>query len=206
MTTVHYELATLSFSVDLTAPDASCVPIGVLVLVDLGEARLAVFVGVQPQEQGPLDPITFELLKDVPALVQEHLDQVMRGLPSDVDMRKILTALHTRLRNSIYVSDIQSEKSLDIPDELVAGLRATDDARFEARGELEQRVVGLALRALAHGLREVATPREPETGADPAASPAKMAWPCQMADVDNASTHTWRLPSPGQASSGFAHA
>jgi hypothetical protein len=76
------------------------------------EGLVAVFV---PQlDIGPiLDPMSREVLMSVADLMRLHVDEVVGTNPTASPV-EIVSALHDKLRNSLFVSDIQPERSHEI--------------------------------------------------------------------------------------------
>jgi len=115
---VQYQTATISFSPELTRPDARSVPVAVLLVGAAEEVRFAAVVALVPVSGTGMDPISYEVLGDVPGLLRDHVDRVMGSLPADAGIETILTTLHRRLRNSLFVSAIDPPAELELKDEM----------------------------------------------------------------------------------------
>lgn len=106
-----YRKAILSYSMDLTDPDDLPVPVGALLICELGEERAAVTVLLEPSEG--LDSFSREHLSDALAIVREHIDRFVAENPA-APSQEILGALHNALRNSLFVSEIGDPRVVDL--------------------------------------------------------------------------------------------
>jgi hypothetical protein len=110
-----YRNAILSFCADLTDPDAKSLPIGTLLIGEVEESRLAAAVVFQPTGA---DPFATEHLSDALAIIKEHINRVLEDKP-DAPSLDILQALYSALRNSLFVSAIGDEKTVELKAEMV---------------------------------------------------------------------------------------
>lgn len=97
-----YKQAVVSLCLDLTNSEASSTPVAVLLVARTGRARIAAFASRHFKDVEH-DPITREILADVPHLLERHLNSAFaRG----ADLGSVLQQLHEALRNSLHVSEI----------------------------------------------------------------------------------------------------
>jgi hypothetical protein len=109
-------------------------PVGALLVGNLVDSEGAVTEGlaavfVPHLDIGPvLDPMSREVLMSVADLMRLHVDEVVEANPVASPV-EIVSTLHDKLRNSLFVSDIRPERSyelgLDFSRELIELLRAT---------------------------------------------------------------------------------
>jgi hypothetical protein len=131
---LEYSCGIVSFCPDLRAREATSLPVGVLLVGNLVDSEGVVREGlaavfVPPLDIGPvLDPMSKEVLMSVADLMRLHVDEVVEANPVASPV-EIVSTLHDKLRNSLFVSDIRPERShdlgLDFPLELLELLRAT---------------------------------------------------------------------------------
>lgn len=110
-----YQLATISYCHDLTAPDANSVPIAVLAVGKSTEEELwsAAIVGVDAKEMG-LDPLSSAMLADVPHMIRRHVDGAMRTLKPGATPEIVLRAFHESLKTSIHVSALSGRLEVEV--------------------------------------------------------------------------------------------
>ena len=129
---VTYHKAIISFCPDLTSPDALSLPLACLLVGEDGDGkRFAASAVLVPGSSLALDPLSRDLLSDVPHLLKRHVGAVLNHLPRDAALEQILLSLHDALRNSLHVAGIASPSEIDV-----------------AADELQPRLIGIALREL----------------------------------------------------------
>jgi hypothetical protein len=97
-----YQQAIVSLCLDLTNPEAVSSPVAVLLVARTGRARIAAFAS-RHLKDSDYDPITREVLADVPHLLERHLNA---AFSQGEDLDAVLRKLHGALRNSLHVSEI----------------------------------------------------------------------------------------------------
>jgi hypothetical protein len=112
---VTHQGATISFCADLTSPTATSIPVAALVVGTTDHMSFAAVAAMVPVAPGGLDPISFDVLSDVPALIKDHVDAVLEMLPKEAPIESILTTLHRRLRNSLHVAAISNDQTVEVP-------------------------------------------------------------------------------------------
>ena len=110
MMKLKYQRAILSFCEDLTDPNAISLPIGILLIGDLGESRLGAAVVCQPTVE---NQFVAEYLVDALAIVKEHIAEVTKDRP-EAPIGDILHSLYTMLQNSLFVSSIGDQQEVEI--------------------------------------------------------------------------------------------
>lgn len=114
-----YQRALVSYCPDLTSPGAKSVPIAIMLVGEVAGERLAGIAYFLPNSlRMELDPISREILEDVPTILRRHVDEAAsaaadRRAPLDTILRK----LHHDLRNSLHVSEIGRVQEREINDE-----------------------------------------------------------------------------------------
>lgn len=111
-----FSRALVGFCTDLTEPNAPTLPVAVVFVGDFDGGRVAA-VASRSLEGLALDPISRAMLKDVPAVLKRHVEQVLDTLPQDVGGEEILYSLHNALRNSLHVTDVLEPRVEEIEDE-----------------------------------------------------------------------------------------
>lgn len=113
---LRYHIATLSFCPDLLDPEAASIPVGILLLAEAagqGVALLAVDKNLPLSEALP--PVVREIVGQFPQLVQAQLESILQS-DAGANIDTIMEVFEDSLRNSFYVSDLQLNQIIDIPD------------------------------------------------------------------------------------------
>lgn len=142
MTRIRYRQAIVSFCANLTDPNASSVPIGVMLVAEDEKGPVA-GGAVTISLKGDLDPLSRAVLSDVPKFLRQHLDDAVKSLPKQRPVGDVLVDLHHSLRNSLHVSEILDEREVEVGEE---------------PADLTQKLVTIMVATLAP-LREAAEPR-----------------------------------------------
>lgn len=95
---LEYQQAIVSLSLDLTNPDAASRPVAVM-LVGKADGWPVAAIACR-RIHGTHDPVTNEILGDIPALLLRHLD---RAFHPGAELPEVLHKLHMSLRNSLHV-------------------------------------------------------------------------------------------------------
>ena len=104
----------IGFCSDLTDPEATAIPIAVLVIGGTDEERLAAIAATVPGTGDDYDPITFELLAIVPEVIRDQLDRFRLSIPASPRIADLLSALQARLRENVCLLEISPEESMDV--------------------------------------------------------------------------------------------
>lgn len=140
---LNYRYAIVSFCSDLIDPNASSLPVALLMIATSGEDMMAAATGWYPQDSG--DPISSALLKDMPRFLKAHVDELVNETP-DVDSESILCALQHSLRNSVHVSAVSPSMTEHVDAEAPENLTATVTQKAVALFFKEMRNAGLYLQ------------------------------------------------------------
>lgn len=129
-----YELATVSYSPDLTDPQGSSLPIAVVVVgrsIDGGAKSIwiAAAAGIDAKQLG-LDPLSTAMLADVPHMIRSHVDEEMKGISPDDQPTTVLRALHESLKTSIHVSELSKLVELTVDSREQAAKSVQDAAIY----------------------------------------------------------------------------
>ena len=111
---LHYRKALVSFCQDLTNPESSSVPVGILLVAEgengsLVATAAGIWAGILK-----LDPISREIITDLPQLIKRHLSEVRGSLGPNANIDSVLFGLHDTLRNSLHVSGISETEALEV--------------------------------------------------------------------------------------------
>lgn len=155
-----FSRALVGFCTDLTEPNAPTLPVAVVFVGDFDGGRVAA-VASRSLEGLALDPISRAMLKDVPAVLKRHVEQVLDTLPQDVGGEEILYSLHNALRNSLHVTDVLEPRVEEIEDEsklshFVLDIVAKDivESLNKSRERAEGRGTSVAEKGTLDGLPE----------------------------------------------------
>ncbi len=109
---LSYQSAVVGLCDDLTNPNASTTPLAVIVIGQCGGSHIG---AVAYRETAGLDwdPMTRDVLGDVPDLLQRHLDTAFKTNPR-ASLGAILRELYHSLRNSLHVVRIDEEQSVEV--------------------------------------------------------------------------------------------
>lgn len=168
---LNYQQAVVSLCFDLTNPEAVSTPVAVLLVAKTGRARIAAFAS-RHLEDSDHDPLTREILADVPHLLERHLNA---AFSQGADLGAVLQKLHEALRNSLHVSEI-----------LPAVTVARDVRRPEEFFPEVVRVVGKTIARLE------GVPVRARTGAGP--SIKRLALPGARPITSGSTMSVWNLP------------
>ncbi|MCB9583746.1 MAG: hypothetical protein H6718_00010 [Polyangiaceae bacterium] len=105
MPSPRYRQAVISYCPNLRDPFAPSIPLCVLTVAEEGRRVHAVAVG-SSVAAAPVDPLTKEILGDVPDFVSRHL---ISSADQQHGMNESLRALVESLRNSVHVSEVTEE-------------------------------------------------------------------------------------------------
>lgn len=111
---VTYTNAVIGFCWDLTDAEAKSLPVAVLVVGTAENMAFAAVSSIAPSSPEDVDPISFDVLSDVPGLLKDHVAAALRTLDAGVPVEKLLTTLHARLRNSLHVASIGEPESAEV--------------------------------------------------------------------------------------------
>ncbi|MBX3269857.1 MAG: hypothetical protein KF729_06330 [Sandaracinaceae bacterium] len=125
---LRYQTAVVSFCLDLTDPRGYSIPVGVLLVGQsegLGVAAATALRTDRLVTSGFLDPISSEIIGDLLALLQAHVNEAIQANDGNVDVSDVLLSLRSSLRNSLYVSSISPEQCEEVADPIGAQTFAT---------------------------------------------------------------------------------
>lgn len=114
---LRYRYSVVSFCPDLTKGEATSIPLAVLLVGKSDTAGVAVIAASQTPPTG-LDPISRAVIKDLVEVIKEHVDTSFDpdAIEGDVDPADVIHSFEQSLRNSIHVSFVSDERSLDAED------------------------------------------------------------------------------------------
>ncbi len=136
---VTYHEAIISFCFDLTDPKARSIPVACLLVGESVEGtRFAASAVVLPGSSLDLDPLSREILADVPQLLKQHVGAVISDLPADAPLEQILRSLHHILRNSLHVAATRPACEIEV-----------------AADAWQPRMVGIAVQSLRDALGQL---------------------------------------------------
>ena len=106
---LRYQRAIVSFCPDLRKPGLQSVPLAILLVGESDDGRFAGVASCLPASlKKSLDPISLEMLQDVPHMLRRHVDETMSSIEEEnAPLDTILRKLHQALRNSLHVSSIE---------------------------------------------------------------------------------------------------
>lgn len=117
---LKYQKAVIGFCQDLTSPNAKATPLAIAILGETPNYWLAGFAYRDVALR--LDPISKEILADVPRLLHDYLNGALESLRPGDDLRAVLQRLHDSLRNSLSVLEIRDVEEIHVDSELPADL------------------------------------------------------------------------------------
>lgn len=180
---VHFQIATVSYSPDLTGVDAASIPVAVLA-VGRGESGdwfgASIGIGAKPLTAGPLaqvfnlDPLAARMLGDVPGLIRRYVDRAMAHQTADATPKSVLETFSSVLRTSIHVSAISDSQC----------------ETFARRDQIPSLLAARALQQLTDALMAFAPSLE-----DSRRTEAKKA-PKSLDIMNHVEQVTWHPPSP----------
>ena len=136
---MQYSYGIVSFCPDLTSSSAESFPVGALLvgnLLDSDDGVAAVLVPALANAE-VLDPMTREVLMSVSDLLRLHVDEVISEDRAAAP-KTIVTRLHDKLRNSLFVSEISAETTTSV--EAGADVVALLEAAFLSAVDADSRV------------------------------------------------------------------
>ncbi len=108
-----YQGALVGFTDDLTKDRAGTYPIAAIVVGSAGSIEFAAVGSLGLGDLPTLDPLTEELLRDVPALLRYHIDTVLetRGaLDTEAGLKEVAGVL----RNTLHVVKILPKRRAEV--------------------------------------------------------------------------------------------
>jgi hypothetical protein len=171
-----YQQATISFSMDLTSPNAPSLPVANL-LVGESEGRQVAGVAVIVPDQ--LDPISKAVLNDTHQLIRKYVDEAFQKRDPHAPLGDVLKRVYHSLRNTMHVSMIAEPAHIDV-----------SSADFLGPTVIHLVQQGLIKSLASAGVRvehALATP-----------SPREQPLPA-IHDVDMPSSFLWAPPAPAAA-------
>lgn len=172
---LRYQTAVVSFCLDLTDPSGASIPVGVLLIGQSDGLGVAAATALRTDglvRTGILDPISSEILGDLLALLQDHVNEAIRANDGNVDVSEVLLTLRSSLRNSLYVSSIAPEQCEEVDDPIGAQTFATGSVLRVLQSEIITAADQLRERAASLEEDEAPYLLEPPPGYLPTAS-----WP-----------------------------
>lgn len=119
---LRYGYAVVSFCPDLTSPNVGSIPIAGLLVGEAGEHLVAAVAWLKlGEEVFRDDPILGAVMKDVPKLLRDHVDEAWQTVRRDRGTAEdLLFSLQNALRNSIHVSQVAPfvEQDVDVGDNM----------------------------------------------------------------------------------------
>ena len=106
-----YQQATISFCMDLTAPDAPSLPIANLLVGEVEGRQVAGVAVIVPDQ---LDAISKAVLNDTHQLIRKYVDEAFQKRDPQTPLGDVLKRVYHSLRNTMHVSTISDPADIEI--------------------------------------------------------------------------------------------
>lgn len=111
---LDYQRATISFCMDLTAPEAPSMPIATLIIGKADGRHVAAVASIVPDH---LDPISRAVLAETHSLIRRYVDEAFATHDRSAPLGQVLERVYDSLRNTIHVSSISPPSDVELDDE-----------------------------------------------------------------------------------------
>ncbi len=171
-----YQQATISFCMDLTAPDSPSFPVANLLVGEVDGRQVAGVAVIVPDS---LDALSKAVLADTHQLIRKYVDEAFKSRLPKSPLSDVLARVYHSLRNSMHVSVIATPAEVEM----------------EQPNQVGGTIINLLHDGLIKALTEAGFAVEP---APPVQPPAKQGWP-DPASLELPPSFVWAPPSPDVA-------